>query len=76
MSERSVTTFCLVKALHGFPVDTGIFFYDHLAYAFSVIDYKRLVAKIYHYHANLSAIVGVDGTGSVDERYAVLQSQS
>lgn len=76
MSETAVATLGSVKFIYRFPLHVAVLGDYHLGYAFAVIDGKRLVREIYHYHPYFSAIIGVYGAGGVDKRYAVLEGES
>lgn len=67
MPESAIAAHSFVEALDGFPVDTCILLYNHLAYSLSVVYHERLIAEVDQYHPYLSTVVGVDSTGSVDK---------
>lgn len=67
MPESAIAAHSFIKALDGFPVDTCILLYNHLAYSLSVVYHKWLIAEVDQYHPYLSTVVGVDSTGSVDK---------
>ena len=76
MAETSVAALGGVERFGRDPVNVGVFLYDHLANAFTVVDYKRSVGKIDYDDSDFSAIVCIDSAGSVYERNAVFQCQT
>ena len=76
MAECSLASTGLVEALHRFPFHMGVVGDHHLGYSFAGIDGKGCVAEVDHNHAYLAPVVGIDGAGSVDKRYAAAQGEA
>lgn len=63
MTETSVTSDGLVYAVDLFPFHMTVAGYDHLADAFAIVDYERLVRQIDYYYAYLATIICVNRPG-------------
>ena len=76
MSKSAFTPFGLVQHLYCNEFGLLVTGYHHLGYALSVVDNEGLLAQIDQDDANLSPIIGIDGTRGIEHRDTVLQSQS
>ena len=76
MAEAAVAAFGLVKAADRLPGYVDVFLDHELGYALAVRDGVGDIRQVYDNDADLTAIVGVDGAGSVDKRDPMAQRKS
>ena len=76
MAESSCPPLCLVQCCDFDESRLLVFGYDHLRYAFAVVDDEGFGGEVDEDDANLASIVGIDGAGRVEHGDALLQSES
>lgn len=74
VSEASGTTLGSVQLVNALPLYMRVPRHNHLGDTVTIVDRKRLVGKINHYHPDFAPVIRIDSTRSIDKRYAVLQS--
>lgn len=75
MSVSAGSAFRLVQFGHYLQVCLLASCYDHLRNALSRVNGEVGIGQVYQHHPYLAAIVGIDGAGGVEHRYAVFQGQ-
>lgn len=76
MPVAAFTAFGLVKFVHFNELRLLMTGNHHLGNALTIVHYKGLIRQVDEHHANLAAIVGIDGAGRVEHGKPVLQGQS
>jgi len=76
MSESTCSAFGFVEFLHLNPFGLLVTGNHHLANALAVFDSEIFVRQVDKYDAYFSAIVGIDGAGSVENCDSVLQCKT
>lgn len=74
VSEASGTTLGDVQLVDALPLYMRVPRHNHLGDTVTIVDGKRLVGKIDHYHSDFATVICIDSARSIDKRYAVLQS--
>lgn len=76
MSVTSFAALCLVELFYDDEVALLMTGNDHLCDALAIVDDKIFGREVDEYDAHLSAVVGINGSRSVQHRQSVLQGQS
>ena len=76
MSEAAGAAFGVGELLHLDDLGLLVAGYHHLGNALAVVDDEVLLREVYQYHANLAAVVGVNGARTVEDGDALLQRQA
>ena len=75
MPKAAGTALRFVQHIHFLPYGLLMTGYYHLGYPLSILNHKSFRRKVHEDNANLTAIVGVDGTRRVEHRNSFLDGQ-
>lgn len=75
MAKAAGSSFGIVQYFHFGPLYPTMAGYYHLADPFSIVDDKFLIRQVDQYNPDLSAIIGIDRSRSIQYRNTLFQGQ-
>lgn len=76
VAKSTFATLSIVELLYFNKLARFVLCYNHLCYALAVVYNKLFLRKIYENYANLTTIVSVNSSGSIQYGYAMFQCKS